>query len=68
MFRLSHRPAAIASSSIERHTPDHSNQPAFETLRVAQLQKFLMRLRERLLRDVLGVFAMPQHRKRDPEG
>jgi hypothetical protein len=55
------RSSAVASSAIERRPPHRSNEPALEAFGIPQLPKFLMCLRERVLRNVLGILAMAQH-------
>src|SRR5262249_47581583 len=54
----------IASPAVERQTPRHPDEPRAETIAVPQLREHPMRSNEGLLRDVLGVLAVSQHRER----
>ena len=51
----------LVPAQVNRHPPCHPHQPRPKRLPVAQLVKLSKRLRERFLRDVLGVLPVPQH-------
>ena len=62
-----HHPGGALSVSfrraltVEGHPPGHPHQPGAKTVAVAQLAEAPVRLRERFLRDVLGVLAVAKH-------
>ena len=57
----------VRALPIERHAPRHPHEPGPEPVAVAQLAEAAIRLGERLLRDVLGVFAIAGARCRRRE-
>jgi len=61
------QPPAIGPVSVECHPPRHPDQPCPEPSPIAQLPETSISLGERLLRDVLGVFPLPEHAECDAE-
>jgi hypothetical protein len=59
--RLPGSPSLTGAAMVESQTPCDSNQPCAEAMPFAQTGKVPVSLRKRFLRDILGVFTMPQH-------
>ena len=55
------------AAAIDGEPPGHSRQPGAEPVPIAKLPEVAIGLREGLLRDVLGILAMPQHAVGDAE-
>lgn len=64
---FTHEAAAVAALAVDSHPPGGPDEPRAEALAVPQLPEAAIRLRQRVLRDVLGVFPVPEHAVRDPE-
>jgi hypothetical protein len=58
----------IRSLPTQREAPRHAHQPRAEGVPIAKLPEAVVRFGECLLRDVFGVFTMPQHAVGDAEG
>src|SRR2546425_6698072 len=53
------------SLRVDRQAPRHTDQPAPETVSIAQFRKAAMRPGKRFLGYVFRIFVMPQHAERD---
>ena len=64
---LARGPAPIRAPSVDRQAPGHPDEPGLETVAIPELGEAPVGLCERLLRDVLGILAVPQHAIGDAE-
>src|SRR4030095_9824661 len=66
-WQLANRAAAIVPLPVERHPPRPPDQPCPEPGSIAKLIEAAVRLGERFLRHVLGIFTLLQYAEGDPE-
>ena len=67
MFLLAPRAPAIGPLAVDRQPPRHPYEPRPKAVPIAELTEAAIRLDERLLGDVLGILAVPQHAERHPK-
>jgi hypothetical protein len=65
--QIAHPTALAAAPVIEREAPGDANQPGAKTIAIAKLAESLVRAHARVLRHVLRILAVPEHRVGDAE-
>jgi hypothetical protein len=66
--RFARQAPPLRSLPVDRQTPRHAHQPRAKALAIAQLTEAPIRPREGLLRHVLGILVLTEHRVRHADG